>query len=360
MPEFTSELSAAVTNTVIDSWQRVGAEFAIVGPELDDLFTVGIDLLRHGKRLRAAFAALGWRGVGGPALATAEVRLGAGLELFQMAALVHDDLMDGSQTRRGRPAAHRQFISLHHAQSLLGDAESFGSSAAVLLGDLLLVAASSELDAAITLGDPQGTATARALVSTMMAEVTVGQYLDIVAQSAPWSSDPSVDLNRAQRVIRAKSARYSVEHPLTIGAAMAGADQPTLEVLAQIGLPIGEAFQLRDDLLGVFGDPHITGKPAGDDLREGKRTVLVTLAMTRATGPQRAQLQEAIGQPDLTAADIDDVRGILTTTGAVDEVESLISQRFETAMATLSDSGLPAHTRRQLASLARAAVTRSA
>lgn len=354
------ELSTAVTSEVISSWNRLTNEFDTVGTEIHDLFRVGLDLLQHGKRLRAAFAAAGWRSAGGHALDQPELKLGAGLELFQMAALVHDDLMDGSETRRGRPAAHRQFAAHHSSDGLVGSAQVFGASGAILLGDLLLVAAAAELDAAISLGSKEKAATAHHLVTTMMAEVTVGQYLDIFAQSAPWSDDPSVDLERAFRVIRAKSARYSVEHPLTIGAALAGADDASLTTLSQIGLPIGEAFQLRDDVLGVFGDPQTTGKPAGDDLREGKRTVLVTLAMTRATSAQQTLLRQGIGQPDLTESDVAQIRDILISSGAVAAVESLIDERFHTAMSVLTSSQLPSAVEEHLNKLARAAVARTA
>ncbi len=193
-----------------------------------------------------------------------------------------------------------------------------------------------------------------------MAEVTVGQYLDIYAQSAPWSSDPAVDLDRARRVIRSKSARYSVEHPLVIGAATAGADDATLTALHEVGLPIGEAFQLRDDVLGVFGDPATTGKPAGDDLREGKRTVLVALAMTRAGDADRARLQGMVGRPDLTADDVEQARDILRRSGAVDAVETLIVERYRSGLDALASSGIPAAAQAQLAELAGAAIERDA
>ncbi len=146
-----ADLRQAVTTEALATWARLGETFAHVGPEVASLFAVGADLLAHGKRLRAAFASAGWRALGGEPLARAEVQLGSGLELFQVAALVHDDLMDRSHTRRGRPAAHRQFSTLHASTGLTGDPERFGEAGAVLLGDLLLVTAESELDAALAL-----------------------------------------------------------------------------------------------------------------------------------------------------------------------------------------------------------------
>lgn len=359
MPDPLPDLPAAVTAQVLESWNRLADDFGHLGPEIEPMFAVGADLLRHGKRLRAAFAAAGWRSAGGAALAPAEVRLGAGLELFQMAALVHDDLMDGSLTRRGRPSAHRQFTQHHGRLGLLGHGDSFGDAGAVLLGDLLLVAATSELDHAVQLGTAAGIEAAHRLVQTMMAEVTVGQFLDIYAQSAPWAADPAADLDRAHRVIRAKSARYSVEHPLTIGAAMAGADRSMLADLAAVGLPIGEAFQLRDDLLGVFGDPGTTGKPAGDDLREGKRTVLVTLALTLADAADRQRLRSAVGSDDLDATEVAYLRQILERSGAVAAVEELIANLHAKAMEALAAIALPEAARATIRDLAQAAVARA-
>lgn len=353
-------LRSAVTGEVLGAWQRLADQQAGIGPELADLYRVGADLLARGKRLRAAFGSAGWRSLGGPALAPAEIRLGAGLELFQMAALAHDDVMDGSLTRRGRPAAHRQFASAHARLGLTGDSSQFGEAGAILLGDLLLVAATAELETAVQLVAPANAAQGRLLIEQMMAEVTGGQFLDIYAQSAPWSQDPAVDLERAWRVIRAKSARYSVEHPLTIGAAMAGATEETLARLRAIGLPIGEAYQLRDDLLGVFGDPTTTGKPAGDDLREGKRTVLLTLAMTLAQDAERDVLRTRIGRPDLDEEDVARIRKILTGSGAVDAVEALIGERYDTAMAALASSGLPQDGQGAIASLTQSAIVRDA
>nr|WP_227993299.1 polyprenyl synthetase family protein [Pseudactinotalea sp. HY160] len=355
MDDLRSAVAARVATTMTETHDR----FAGVGGEIDDLFTVSAPLLARGKRLRAAFLAAGWRVFSGEPLAAAEVRAGSGLEIFQLAALVHDDLMDGSLTRRGLPASHRRFTALHEERGMISDPEHFGAAGAILLGDLLLVAASADLHAAIALLDPARYASSAALVETMMAEVTIGQYLDIYAQSAPWSDDPAVELDRARRVIRSKSARYSVEYPLRLGAAMAGASAAESDAIGTVGLPIGEAFQLRDDVLGVFGDPHVTGKPAGDDLREGKRTVLVTLGMTLAGPAERDTLRRALGRADLGPAEVDRVRRILTDTGAQAQVEELIAERLATGRAAIDALGADPEDAARLRHLADAAVTRT-
>lgn len=294
----------------------------------------------------------------GPPARPAEITAGAGLELFQLAALVHDDLMDASLSRRGLPAAHLQFGALHEERAMISNPDAFGAAGALLLGDLLLVAAESELQAALV-DHPETASAARPVFEEMMAEVTVGQYLDIYAQSAPWADDPEVDLDRARRVIKAKSARYSVEHPLALGAAMAGANRAGCEAIRAVGLPVGEAFQMRDDVLSVFGDPSVTGKPAGDDLREGKRTVLVTSAMTLASPPEIEILRSRIGDPDLTEDQVVEVREILTSCGALAAVEEFITQRAATAQAAIDALDLPPEQDQLLRELATAAITRN-
>lgn len=359
-PELVLQVRDAVSGRVQQALAETGTWFDHVGPETADLTTVAADLLTGGKRLRAAFAAAGWRTAGGEPLAPAETGTGAGLELFQMAALVHDDLMDDSATRRGMPAAHRRFHRMHTERSMTGDPERYGSAGAILLGDLLLVASMHELEAALDLVPPAPRRRGRAVVGAMMAEVTVGQYLDMYAQVAPWSADPDDDVDRAWRVIRSKSARYSVEHPLVLGATLAGADEIAVERLRAVGLPIGEAFQLRDDVLGVFGDPQVTGKPAGDDLREGKRTVLLALAMARGDAAQRDVLASAVGRSDLDADGVEVVRDVLAATGAVDAVEQLIGERYDAALHALSRAELPEVVHELIASLAHAATARTA
>ncbi|HLV05121.1 MAG TPA: polyprenyl synthetase family protein [Actinomycetaceae bacterium] len=325
---------------------------------MDELLGAGEALLGGGKRLRAAFCTAGWTAFSPePVVAgSAPVLAGSALELFQGAALAHDDLMDGSHTRRGLPAVHRRMAAEHTANGWQGDPERHGAAGAILLGDLLLTLSSVELDRARDLVDAAASRRARATWDLMTAEVAVGQYLDVRSQVLPWSSQDDVD--RSLTVVRHKSARYSVEHPLVLGAALAGADDGALAGLRSVGLPLGIAFQLRDDVLGVFGEPEVTGKPAGDDLREGKRTVLLALALRRADSRQRERLHSSVGRPDLTADDVAELRDILHATGAVDEHESLIAAHLEEGLAALEALELPPASRESLTELARLLTSR--
>lgn len=324
-------------------------------------------MLAGGKRLRAAFCWWSWRAHGGdPASAAADavLRVGAALELFQAAALFHDDVMDDSDTRRGRPAAHRRFAALHAERGWSGDPDRFGESAAILLGDLALVASEREFVRAVADLPADRRAAAHAVFERMRTEVTVGQYLDLLAEVLPWGEDPEVDERRAREVIVAKAARYSVEHPLLLGAVLAGADGDALAATAAYGLPLGEAFQLRDDLLGVFGDPATTGKPAGDDLREGKRTVLVARAMTHARAAQDAELADALhaglGDRALDDAACRALADRIEASGAVADVEALIADLSGRGFAALARAELTEDGRAMLVALGHAAVDRRA
>ena len=310
-------------------------------------------LLAGGKRLRPAFCYWGWRGAGGDAtLDEAALRASAGLEFLQACALIHDDVMDGSDTRRGLPSAHRRFAGVHRDAEWLGSPEAFGIGAAILLGDLCLSWSDEVL---LTSGFPADALNrAKAVYDEMRTELMAGQYLDLLEQARGGGS-----VERAFRVVRYKSAKYTIERPLHLGAALAGADPSVSAAYSGYGLPLGEAFQLRDDVLGVFGDPGETGKPAGDDLREGKRTILVATAMQRATPEQAAHLREGLGDPHLGADAIDDLRGIIVATGALDEVELLIGRRTEEAVAALDGAELEPDARSALEELAIAATARS-
>ena len=337
-----------------------------VAPDAEPMVDVLEQMLDGGKRLRASFTYWGWRVHGGDPSspqATAAVRVGAAHELFQAAALVHDDVMDDSDTRRGRPSVHQAFAALHQDMGLAGDPRRFGDAAAVLVGDLALVASDAALAAALH-DEPKERADAvRDVFDLMRAEVELGQYLDMFSQARPWGADAD-DEARARQVIRAKSARYSVEHPLVIGALLAGADDAQVAVCRAIGLPLGEAFQLRDDVLGLLGDPTVTGKPIGDDLREGKRTVIVARAATRA----RATYDEAtlellgavLGNRRASEADVARLTVAIETTGAVADVEAMITRMSAQALALIDDQGWPDPALSALRSLARSAVARRA
>ena len=285
-------------------------------------------------------------------------RLCASLEVFQAAALVHDDLIDNSDTRRGRPAAHRALEAEHRTAGWSGDAAAFGRSGAVLLGDLLVAWSDDLLEDALQ-GLPNAPAV-RAEYARMRRDVTIGQFLDIAEESA-WSvSSLDEHAERALRVISFKSARYSVAQPLRLGALLAGADAEQLDALESFGMPLGMAFQLRDDVLGVFGDAALTGKPSGDDLREGKRTVLIAFTRERLAPSARVLLDEMLGDDLLDDAQIAALQATVRDSGALDRVETLIGDYARTADRSLIGARLDNAAVGELRELARAATTRVA
>jgi geranylgeranyl diphosphate synthase type I len=299
-----------------------------VGEELAVFTEALTDLLSGGKRLRPAFCYWGWRAAGGPD-DEAAVRAATSLELLQACALVHDDVMDGSDTRRGKPAVHRRFAALHRGNEWLGGSEPFGVGAAILMGDLCLSWADELLLAS---GLPTDSLMrAKPLYDEMRTELMAGQYLDLLEQARGGGS-----IESAARVIRFKSAKYTIERPLHLGVALAGGGQDLMDAFTAYGLPLGEAFQLRDDVLGVFGDPAETGKPAGDDLREGKRTILVVMAMEAASPAQAAELRRNLGDPGLGADGVESLRAIIRDTGALDAVETRIATLTEQAVGALA------------------------
>jgi geranylgeranyl diphosphate synthase type I len=316
--------------------------------ELTPLADALEEFLSGGKRLRPGFCFWGHLGAGGsdtPELVTAA----AALELFQAAAIIHDDVMDGSDTRRGKPAVHKRFAGLHRAEGWHGSPDQFGSGAAILLGDLCLSWSDEMLGSSGLVNPP-----ARAVFDTMRAELMAGQYLDLLEQVSGHGTVES-----ALRVARYKSAKYTIVEPLHLGGALAGASADVLATYTAYGMPLGEAFQLRDDLLGVFGDPSVTGKPAGDDLREGKRTALVALALEKANPDQALLVRDRLGDPALDATGVAALQDVLVETGAVDRVEELITVRTAEALAALEASPLTAEAAEVLRALAVEATTRA-
>ncbi|WP_345750621.1 polyprenyl synthetase family protein [Microbacterium rhizophilus] len=322
--------------------------------------------LRGGKRLRARFCWWGWRGVAGTDDAAspdadAVVGAAAALEIFQAAALVHDDLIDNSDTRRGRPSAHRALEAAHRAAGWSGDAQAYGRAGSVLLGDLLVAWSDDLLEESLAqLGSPAAAAAARTEYARMRRDVTVGQFLDVAEESAWSTAADDAHADRALRVASYKSARYSVQQPLVIGGALAGGDDARLAALAAFGHPLGMAFQLRDDVLGVFGDTAETGKPAGDDLREGKRTALVAFARAAATPGERVRFDELLGDAAMTEQDVAWLRERIRATGSLERVEHLISGYAAEADAALDAADLEPGATAELRALARAAVERRA
>ncbi len=323
-------------------------------------------LLRGGKRLRAAFAYWGFLGAGGepedvggePAL----ISLPTSLELFQAAALIHDDVMDASDTRRGQPSVHRQFATLHRVQGWMGDDVHFGAAGAILAGDLCLTWS----DAALAGGGlpPDALARVRPVFDEMRTQLMAGQYLDMLTQAMPFDLPDEeafeAAIARSRRVICFKSAKYSVEHPLLMGGALADAPKSLLTSYSDYGLAVGEAFQLRDDVLGVYGDPQETGKPAGDDLREGKRTVLVLLALQNADESAAAALRLGVGDHVLDADGVARLRTIIEETGALAAVETMIDDAVTRSRDALSTAQVTDEARVALGDLIDAATARTA
>jgi geranylgeranyl diphosphate synthase type I len=327
-----------------------------IHPELGALVGAAADLLSGGKRLRPAFCYWGWRGSGRPD-DDAVVAVGAALELFQASALVHDDLIDGSDTRRGMPSVHRRFAVRHAGERWAGDPDRFGAAAAVLLGDLLL-GWSDEMFNGSGLDDA-ALRRSRPVFDQMRAQVGAGQYLDVVAQvSGAGRPDRLAEL--ARTVMSYKAARYSVERPLVLGGRAAGAGPELLAAYSRYGLALGEAFQLRDDVLGVFGDPASTGKPAGDDLREGKRTLLIAYTLERADPTAADTVNRLLGDRALDAADVDTLRQIIVENGALHAVETHVADLVEQARKAISKAALTPDARNALDALVTAATSRVA
>ncbi|WP_299034216.1 polyprenyl synthetase family protein [uncultured Pseudokineococcus sp.] len=328
---------------------------AEVAPETEPLVDAVADLVAGGKRLRPSFCAWGYRAAGGQDGAV-EARVGAALELFQAAALIHDDVMDGSDTRRGMPALHRRFANAHAAEGWSGSCERFGEAAAILAGDLCLAWSDETLTSCGA--DPERLVAARLVFDRMRTQLMAGQYLDVLEQASGGAPEGADD--RALRVLRWKSAKYTVEHPLLIGAALAGADAAQRAALSAYGLPLGEAFQLRDDVLGVYGDPAVTGKPAGDDLREGKRTMLVALAAQRGSAGDAALLASLLGAPDLDDDGVASLQDLIERTGSLAAVEQLIDDLVARSRAALSGAPVTEEARAALGELVSIATARTA
>jgi geranylgeranyl diphosphate synthase, type I len=331
--------------------EEQAARLAPLGADAARLVDEARTSVSGGKRFRAAFCYWGHRAVDpAPRDETALVRACAALELLHASALVHDDLMDASDTRRGRSATHRTFDAEHRAAGWRGDPEQYGAAAAILLGDLLLSWA-DELLRRCGLPLTQ-VAPALEVFDRCRSEVIAGQFLDVSVQARG-----RADVEAAMTVLRYKSAKYSIERPLHVGAALAGAPAGTMRALSGFGLPLGEAFQLRDDLLGVFGDPDATGKPAGDDLIEGKRTVLVALALDAAAPADAARLDAALGTA-LSPDDVAELRAIINGSGAHEQVETVIEELAARAVQALDAAAVDGTAREVLRGLAAAATQR--
>ena len=294
-----------------------------LGAPIDE---IGRLVLAGGKRLRPAFCHWGFVGAGGDPGDARVVDAGAALELLHAFALFHDDVMDGSSSRRGAPTTHTMYADDHGKRGLVGESRRFGEGVAILVGDLAFVYADLLLD-----GMPQA---AWRVWNELRVELNFGQYLDMVG-----SANSERRREKAERICRYKSGKYTIERPLHLGAVLAAPDREAelLPHLSAYGLPLGDAFQMRDDVLGAFGETAVTGKPVGDDLREGKPTPLMAMATARATDAQRAVL-ELVGRQTLSDEDVARVQAVIVETGALEELEQHIAVLTDSAVAALDNA----------------------
>ena len=330
--------------------------FTSIAPELKPAATsLTAFVINGGKRFRPLFAAVGAIGAGSQ-LSDAEIRAFASLELLQACALVHDDLMDASDTRRGEPAIHKLFESMHESEKYQGKATQFGLSASVLIGDLALIWSDQMLNSSGI--KSESLLAALSVHDEMRVELIAGQYLDVFEQARGTQS-----VAQALNIARYKSAKYTIERPLHLGAAIAIPDPlmraKLVSIYSEFGLPLGEAFQLRDDLLGVFGDPKVTGKPAGDDLREGKRTVLMAMTHDRISGAAEAEFMAEFGNHDISESAIARLQEIISETGAAMHVEDLIEELTSTALEALNRDEIVPQARELLTEMAIIATKRN-
>lgn len=328
--------TAEVNRAIAEALRRTSTSVSAVGSPAGELLEPLSRLAAGGKRLRARLLLESHRAHGGHSHQAA-LAFAAGIELFQTAALVHDDVLDGADTRRGTPTIHTAVASAHRESGWTGDASHFGTSAAILAGDLALMAAQRCVaSAAASLGGDIG-ARAAELFSDMAQLCTAGQYLDMRIAAQPVSQIA----HQAELIVttmRSKTSSYTTEYPLAIGAAVAGASAEAIETMRQAGIPLGIAFQLRDDVLGLVGAPEVTGKPIGDDIREGKRTLLVAHAWEHGDDATRARIGKAFGIPQANADAIDEAVAAVVDTGALQAAEQRISDEVNQARGALERS----------------------
>jgi geranylgeranyl diphosphate synthase type I len=315
-------------------WAKVDADLV---PPIDEIARL---VLAGGKRLRPAFCFWGFVGAGGDPTDELVIDAGAALELLHAFALFHDDVMDGSLTRRGEPTTNAKFEASHAAQKLAGESRRFGDGVAILVGDLAYVYS----DQLMRNASPQ----AWTIWNELRIELNFGQYLDMLG-----SAMNERRREKAERICRYKSGKYTIERPLHLGALLAAPTRgdELITVLSTYGLPLGDAFQMRDDVLGAFGDTAITGKPVGDDLREGKPTPLMAIATARANTAQLKELQ-LVGNQDLTPQQIARVQEVIRETGALDELEVVITRLTDEAIAAVQNVPFAQSVRDELITLA--------
>ena len=347
LPDVVATVATAVNERLAVLLDGEVDRWSAVDPDLAEPFdALRSYVLAGGKRLRPAFCFWAFVGAGGRPDDPAVIDAGAALEMLHTAALIHDDIIDGSPQRHGADTVHVRFSQMHRSRRWAGRPNHFGEGAAIVIGDLALVHSSRLMAAA--------PAPAAAVFEEMRLEVNVGQYLDVLG-AAQGVTDPELGAARAQRICRYKTAKYTIERPLHLGAAIADPERlgELAGPLSEFGLPLGEAFQLRDDILGVFGDPAVTGKPVADDLREGKPTLLASLAAARVGGSRREWFTDRFGAADLTDSDVGELQQLIEQTGARAEVEDTIARLLAASESALQALPLSSEALDALAQMAR-------
>jgi geranylgeranyl diphosphate synthase type I len=316
------------------------ARWCVVDADLEAPLRSLRDLSTAGKRFRPAFCSWAYAGAGGDPTDAIVVDACAAIEMVHACALVHDDVMDGASTRRGAPSVHQQFVDRHVASSSRGEARRFGEGAAILVGDLAFVYAD------VLFASATGNQQAREVYDELRLELCVGQILDLVG-----GASARRDREQADRIAVYKSGKYTVERPLHLGAALAGRLDDLAGPLTAFGIPLGHAFQMRDDVLGVVGDPAHTGKPVGGDVREGKLTPLLAAAAAAADAEQATRLGR-VGDAELTDDEVAALRDLIVELGAVDEVEREIKRLTDEALVALQRAPITHDARDALEELA--------
>lgn len=322
-------------------------QLVAIDPELIPVAEQVEDAVADGKRLRAAFCYWGWRAAGQPD-SDALLLAAASMELIHAAAVVHDDLIDDSPLRHGRLTAH---VALRARLRQRPRTVTAARSLAMLVGDLLMALA-GQLFA--TSGLPAAyLARARPLWSALARELIAGECLEILRTGTAPDTESSL------KVIRYKTAKYTVEQPLLIGGVLGGAGERLRAGFSAYGLPLGEAFQLRDDLLGLFGDPARTGKASPDDLRTARPTALLAETWRAAGEAERAELRRLLARGrSLDAAGVETVRALMTRLGAPERIERMITDRVAEATDALAGLALPGSVSAALTALAGSATVR--
>ncbi|HEX5543521.1 MAG TPA: polyprenyl synthetase family protein [Micromonospora sp.] len=289
-------------------WEAVDPRGRVPVDAIAELIEAG------GKRLRPAFCVTGFLAAGGDPDDPTIVDAAAGLEFLHAFALIHDDVMDHSSLRRGMPTVHVRHTGEHTARGWRGESRRYGESVAILAGDL----AYSYADRLLAAVPPA----AREVWSSLTSETIIGQFLDIAV-----AAESVVDPELSRWIAVGKSGRYSIHRPLVLGAAIAGRTDLG-SAFQEYGTTLGEAFQLRDDLIDAYGDTDAAGKPTGHDLKQHKMTLLLALAAGR---DERVRDMITTGEWDSRA-----LHSLLDECGVRDEVEQRIDELVEAARAAIT------------------------